>query len=217
LEKWTEIIPYPVWLRYIETILGNRNFRVFLGGKKSKTRVLNGLPQGSVLAPILFNVFVHDMLDTSSKKFTYADDTCIVSQSKHFEDVENTLTSDLTLLEIFFKKWRHRPNPSKTMVTAFHLNNKEANRELIVHLCGETIRNSKLLVYLGITLDRALTFKAHLQKVAAKIKTRNSLINKLAGTTWGSSTHVLRSSTLALTYSVQNIAHPSGKAISIVV
>jgi hypothetical protein len=168
----------------------------------------NGIPQGSVLAPILFNVYVHDMPDTVSKKFAYADDTCIVLQSKHFEDVEDTLTSDLTLLEIFFKKWRLRPNPSKTMVTAFHLNNKEANRELTVHFCGETIRNSKLPVYLGITLDRALTFKAHLQKVAAKIKTRNSLINKLAGTSWGSSTHVLRTSTLALTYSVAEYCAP---------
>jgi len=50
--------------------------------------------------------------------------------SKHFEDVENTITSNLTLLENFFKKWRHRPNPLKTMVTAFHLNNKEANRRI---------------------------------------------------------------------------------------
>lgn len=97
---------------------------------------------------------------------------------------------------------RLRLNPSKTMITAFHLVNKEANRELTLHFCGETIRNSKLPVDLGITLDRVLTFKAHLQKVAAKIKTRNSLINKLAGTTWGSSTHVLWTSTLALTYSI---------------
>ncbi|VVC34166.1 Hypothetical protein CINCED_3A019853 [Cinara cedri] len=101
-----------------------------------------------------------------------------------------------------------RPNPSKTVVTAFHLNNKEANRELTVHFCGDTIRNSKLPVYLGITLDRAFIFKAHLQKVAAKIKTRNSLINKLAGTIWGSSTHILRTLTLALTYSVAEYCAP---------
>lgn len=209
LWKVAKIIPCPVLLRHNEMTLGNRNFRVFLEGQKSKTRVLNNsLPQGSVLAPILFNVYVHDMPDTVSKKFAYADDTCIVSQSKHFEDVENTLTSDFTLIENVFKKWRLRLNPSKTMVTAFHPNNKEANRELAVQFCGETSRNSKLPVYLGISLDRALTFKAHLQKVAAKIKTRNSLINKLAGTSWGSSTHVLRTSTLALTYSVAEYCAP---------
>jgi hypothetical protein len=110
-----------------------------------------------------------------------------------------TLTFDLTLLEIFLKKWSLRSNPSKTMVTVFHLNNEEANRELIVYFCGETIRNSKLPIYLGITLDRALTFNANLLKVAAKIKTRNSLIDKLVSTT---SSLVLRTSTLALTYSV---------------
>lgn len=43
------------------------------------------------------------MIDTVSKKFAYTVDTCIVSQSKHFEDVEDTLTSDLTQLENFSK------------------------------------------------------------------------------------------------------------------
>lgn len=109
-----------------------------------------------------------DMPDTTSKKYAYADDTCIVSQSKHFEDVENTLTSDLTLLENVFKKWRLRPNPSKTMVTVFYLNNKEVNKELTVHFCGESIRNSKLPVYFWITLGRALhskyTYKRWQQK-----------------------------------------------------
>jgi len=63
-------------------------------------------------------------------------------------------------------------------------------------------------LYLGITLDRALTFKAHLQKVAAKIKKKNSVINKLTGTTWSLSTHILRTSTLALIYSVEEYCAP---------
>jgi len=114
LRKLAQIIPCPILLHYIETILGNRNFQVFLGGQKSKTRVLNnGLPQGSFLASMLFNVYVNDMPNTISKMFAYADDTCLESQSKQFKDIEDTLTANLALLEQFFKKWRLRPNSAK--------------------------------------------------------------------------------------------------------
>jgi hypothetical protein len=69
------------------------------------------------------------------------------------------------------------------MITTFHLNNREANKELSFHFCDEKIKNEKTPMYLGVTLDRTLSFKTHLYKVSAKLKTRIGLINKLAGTT----------------------------------
>src|SRR6218665_2902316 len=56
-------------------------------------------------------------------------------------------------------------------------------------------------VYLGVTLDRALTYHDHLKKIAAKVNTRNNLLAKLAGSTWGPNASTLRSSALALCYS----------------
>lgn len=64
--------------------------------------------------------------------FSYANDICIVTQDKKFENIESTLTSDLFRLEQYFQKWRLRPNPHKTMITTFHLNNREANKEISV-------------------------------------------------------------------------------------
>lgn len=55
--------------------------------------------------------------------------------------------------------------------------------------------------YLGITLDRSLTYNSHLQKTVAKVRTRNIIIQKLCGTTWGSSASTLRSAALGLVYS----------------
>ena len=63
-------------------------------------------------------------------------------------------------------------------------------------------------VYLGVTLDRSLTFKEHLMKTAAKLKTRNNLLMKLAGTTWGADAVTLRISALALCYSVAEYCAP---------
>jgi len=56
--------------------------------------------------------------------------------------------------------------------------------------------------HLGIELDRALTFNQHLEDVKRKLKTRNNIIGKLAGTSWGCRANVLRISALALVYSV---------------
>jgi hypothetical protein len=64
--------------------------------------------------------------------FSYADNICIVAEDKKLEYIERTLTSDLLRLEQFFQKWRVRSNPSKTMTITFHLNNREASKEISV-------------------------------------------------------------------------------------
>jgi len=87
------------------------------------------------------------------------------------------------------------------MAKTFHLNNREANKEISVYFWGEKIKKEKTPVYLGIALHRKITFKTHLHKVSEKLKTRIGLINKLGGTTWGAATNVLRTSSLALVYS----------------
>lgn len=50
----------------------------------------NGLPQGSVLAPLLFNLYVHDMSKTKSNKFQYADNTVLAYQDKDISNYEET-------------------------------------------------------------------------------------------------------------------------------
>ena len=69
-------------------------------------------------------------------------------------------------------------------------------------LNGQRLKHDFTPVYLGVTLDRTLSYKTHLSKTAGKLKTRNNLLSKLAGTTWGAGTHTLRTTALALCYSV---------------
>jgi len=86
------------------------------------------------------------------------------------EEGENTQTNDLCLLERYFHKWRLRPNPDKTEVCGFHLNNKEANRELNVQLKGAKVNHNFTPKYLGELLDRSLTFRNHIEKLQKKLK-----------------------------------------------
>ena len=62
--------------------------------------------------------------------------------------------------------------------------------------------------YLGVTIDWPLTYKPHIRKVAAKTRTRNNSVHILAGTAWGAGTKTLRTSALALCYSVAEYCAP---------
>jgi hypothetical protein len=207
--KLAQIIPSQQLISLVSHMLTGRTYQVIIGKEKSGVKKLNnGLPQGSVLAPLLFNLYISDLPETTSRKFGYADDWTLAFQHRRFDVGESTLTSDLEGLGQYFRKWRLLPNASKTEVTCFHLNNREANTELSVSFEGEVLNHSKFPKYLGVTLDRTLTYKEHLNKLSSKVKTRNNVIQKLTGTTWGSTAETLRISALSLVYSAAEYASP---------
>ena len=85
---------------------------------------------------------------------------------------------------------------------------KSALREFKVSMNGICLKHDPHPVYLGVTLDRTLSFKEHTTKTADKLKSRNNLLSKLAGTSWGASANTLRTSALALCYSVAQYCCP---------
>ena len=164
----------------IRTMLESRRFFVVLNGKKSRwRRQKNGLPQGSVLAPMLFNIYTNDQhVHTDTQSFIYADDLCIASQEKDFNNIEVNLTCALSILSTYYDLNQLRANPSKTQVCAFHLRNRDAKRELNVVWNGTRLNNTSTPVYLGVHLDRTLSFKTHIQKTKMKVNARNNIIRK---------------------------------------
>jgi hypothetical protein len=195
----------------IGMLLSNRRFYVTLQGRNSRWRTQkNGLPQGGVLAPILYNIYTNDQLiaKLNTKLFIYADDTAIAAQNETFDMVERSLSESLHILGQYYKENNLRPNPQKTQLTAFHLKNKESNRKLNVKWMGQTIENCDAPRYLGVTLDRSLTYKEHCMKTKQKVCARNNILRKLTGTTWGASPSVLRTSAQGLCLSAAEYACP---------
>ena len=87
----------------IMEMFGNRSFTLTTGnGKISRLRCLkNGVPQGSVLALLLFNTYISDLPTTVSRKYAYADDLAIMHADGDLQAVEGVLPKDMTTVDEF--------------------------------------------------------------------------------------------------------------------
>ena len=81
---------------------------------------------------------------------------------------EKIILSDLKIMDKYYKDWRLTPNPAKSEVTLFHLSNREASKELNVTFDGVPVKFNPNPVYLGLKLDRSLSFKEHITGLSKK-------------------------------------------------
>jgi len=162
--KLLRLLPDRNMVRMIMEIVGNRRFTLTTGnGKRSRLRRLkNGVLQGSVLAPLLFNIFISDLPTTVSRKYEHADYLAIMHADTDWQVVEGVLSKDMEYIYEYLQTWKLTLSTAKTVSAAFHLNNKEAKRELKVNQNNETLPFCSELKYLGVTLDRSLTYCRHL-------------------------------------------------------
>lgn len=158
---------------------------------------------------MLFNIYTNDQPQFHNiRRFIYADDLCIATQSKSFPTIERRLTNALQSLSDYYKKSFLNANPGKTQVCAFHLNNHQAQRELKIKWDNKILEVCRYPVYLGVTLDRTLSFKEHVTKLKEKLSSRNNLLGKLANSNWGADPKTLKQAALALCYSTAEYCAP---------
>ena len=90
-------------VRMIMELVRNRSFTLTAGdSKQSRLRCLkNGVPQGLVLAPLLFNIYTYDLPSMISRKFPYADDLTSLHSSGNWKDWVGTLSQDMSTVYTF--------------------------------------------------------------------------------------------------------------------
>jgi len=201
--KLLQLLPDRHMVHMIMQMVSNRSFTLTTGNsKRSRLRRLkNDVPQGSVLAALLFNIYISDLPTTVSKKYAYADDLAVMHADGDWPAVEGVLTKDMATVSEFIQTWKLKLSTTKTVSAAFHLNNKEAKLELKVKYNNETLRFCSEPKYLGVTLDRSLTYHRHLESLRKKLTSRVALMRRLAGSGWGAGATTLRIATLSLVHS----------------
>ena len=170
-------------LNILSEFLTERRQRVSVDGSFSDfSPVISGVPQGSVLGPLLFIAFTADMwFDIESEMISYADDTTLsvgIDSPLDRGSKADLLLRDVTRIKSWCDRWGMKLNPSKSNSIVI-----SRSRTLFPHhpdliLDGISVPNCCTLKLLGVTLDSKLTFETHLRSVASCVSQKIGLLRK---------------------------------------
>ena len=177
---------------FLTNFLNNRTFRVRCGTSLSDTTHQDqGLPQGSVLSPTLFLIMINDMFKSLPQKTRhhvkyslFADDVAIWATHLDSCIAERHIQDTLDHIASWCKTWGFTLSTEKSVAVGFHRTLQyQFNYRLTID--GEAIKEAKDFKFLGVTLDKSLTFNKHITELKSKCAKRTNLLRSLAGTTWG--------------------------------
>ena len=176
---------------WIKAYLHNRKARV--DGLKSKKILLrHGVPQGGVLSPTLFLVYINDLiaeLPHGTKVAMYADDMVMWCTDEQAAVATKLLQRAIDALTAWASRWCVSINTDKCSTTLFTLSPKQKAGDIKIN--GVPLREDKQPTYLGVTFDDRMTWKHHISKAATKARRKMAILRKLSGTTWGASGKIL--------------------------
>ena len=167
------------WFR---SYLKNRKQYVHISGFNSELENVNfGVPQGSVLGPLLFLIYINDLHHAIkySKTRHFADDTNLLINNNSLKQLKKRLNFDLRQLSNWLKAYKISLNCSKTEYIIFRHPNKQVNYDLKIKINGKRLVPSKCVKYLGIVLDPHLNWSFHVDSLAPKLTRAAGMLAKI--------------------------------------
>ena len=158
-------------LEWFKSYLFNRRQYIFGNGIKSDETVIKcGVPQGSVLGPLLFIIYTNDIpcALTHSKSILYADDTTIYITGCNMRVIGNNMNSDLAQLADWFKANQLSVNIDKTKYMLFS-RNSNTNPDLQICIDTKNLEQVNVIKFLGLYIDDKLKWDLHIQHCKKKI------------------------------------------------
>lgn len=159
----------PKLVKFLHSYLTGRRFCVSVNANFSEEMdVSQGVPQGSVLGPILFTLFVSDVPTLSFTQLDmFADDTTLKGSSMHPSVAFSRAQAHLDVLHDYFPKWKIRVHSGKTKYIVFTRKKADLST-LTLNYGGTEIHRVDELKLLGMTIDRGLNFTSHVAKAISK-------------------------------------------------
>ena len=158
-------------IKIIESFLTDRSFVVDVAGTFSEEKnILAEVPQGSVLSPLLYSLYISDdKVPTGSNVAFYADDSAFISCGKVSNAIVKRMQKVLIHVNEYFTKWKIKINNEKTQAILFPFNKSPKRIPTIKMIINRTeIPLSNSIKYLGVTLDKKLTYKEHVGNICNK-------------------------------------------------
>lgn len=177
LFKLRKCLPSALFL-LIKSYLDNRHFKIRFGSAFSNIATINaGVPQGGILSPILFNIFVSDQPTLADTLVAdYADDKAIISMHENPDLASASLQLHLDLMTDWYKKWRVKINSTKSVHITFTLKLGHCPN---VFINNTPIPTSDTVKYLGLHLDKRLTWNKHLKTKRLLLNSRSRILKSL--------------------------------------
>ena len=145
-----------------------------------------GLPQGSALSPVLFNVYTvgitSNQLEAPGRTLSFADDVLVYRHGKDRQAIADSVQEELNRLDNWCNEFKGRIHPDKACVLWCSLNNRAVKATMpTVSIEGKELQREDTLKYLGITFDRSLCGSEHVSRTIVKARKGLVALKTMAG------------------------------------
>lgn len=183
-------------INWVKNFLNNRSF--FVKINETKTDLFNiksGVPQGAVLSPILFSIYINDIVNRKYKNKSYsvlfADDLCTYFIYKRPGNIGNIVNKYLKELENWLNRWRLKMTTHKCNYLIIKKGKKLESDKLNLTMYDQKLNECDETTFLGITIDNRLNFETHVESIRKKCYDRINCLKVLSNKKWKLKPHTL--------------------------
>ena len=184
--------------KLINSYLSNRYQSTVVNNKKSSSdKVLCGVPQGSILGPLLFLLYINNLPEaTSFRVRLFADDACLIMDNSNPKALQDNINNELVNIDNWMRSNKLSINYSKTHYMIFTRKKNKFNFQ--IHCGGSHLERVASTKYLGVVVDEKLNWSAHINYIHSKLCKASYILSKLR--------HYVNINTLKMIY--YSLAYP---------